>query len=137
MSRLAAIVLIAACHHDPQPTAPVATRDAAPSVYQELDAKMKPVFAAVITLEPAIAAHDCAKLATQLRQFGADHGAELGDAAQLRDKLGPDDRDEFEKAHEVDVSRMARRRSTMRSTRVPMTRRSRVRSTCPGSRAAS
>ena len=106
MKQLAAVVLIAACRH-PQPTAPVATRDAAPSVYEELDAKMKPVFAAVATLEPAIAAHDCARLATQLRQFGADHGAELGDAEQLRDKLGPDERDDFEKVHETDVARMA------------------------------
>jgi N-acyl-D-aspartate/D-glutamate deacylase len=103
----AAVVLIAACHHAQQPTAPVATRDAAPSVYEELEAKMKPVFAAIATLEPTIAAHDCAKLATQLRQFGADHGAELGDAEQLRDKLGPDERDQFEKAHEADVARMA------------------------------
>jgi hypothetical protein len=104
---LAAIVLIAACH-PAQPTAPVATRDAAPSVYEELDAKMKPVFAAVATFEPTIVAHDCAKLATQLRQFGADHGAELGDAAHLRDELGPDERDDFEKSHEADVARMTR-----------------------------
>lgn len=104
MKTLAAILIVAACHHDPQPTAP--TR--APSPFSDLEAKLQPVFAAITTIEPTVNARDCAKLATQLRQFGADHAAELGDAAKLRDQLGPDERDELETAHGADLARMDR-----------------------------
>ena len=109
--KLLCVVLVAACYRDAepppqQPTHVVEPPPPSPTVYEQLESKLAPMLADLPEVEAVIQTGDCPKIAAALRTFGAAHAADIDDIGALRDKLTPEDKQEFDEQHAADGTRV-------------------------------
>lgn len=109
MIRALLVVVLAACGGSAaKPTTTTAAKPAARNTYDELEARIPKLTAAMDQLAKDLTAvtGDCPKIAAVLRTWGSVWAQELDALWELRNKLTPDERERYEHEHDDDAKRL-------------------------------
>ena len=110
MNRLLVVALIACGGKAAdKPTATTTTQPAQRSSYDELEARIPKIVAAMDQLAKDLTAvrDDCPKIAAVLRKWGSQYAVELDALWELKNKLTPEQRERYEHEHDDDAQRLA------------------------------